>query len=260
MAEKRYVDITKRKNNFNRIELIIYIVLAIIFVGTLIYNMIAKELFDWPGWFIIGIVILMMITLRNIFYIRQLSGSEFLKPEIYQRYRFYIAFALLGFILAFFFLPGTILLKILPTALLKPYNFIFYFTIGFSFSLIALIINLHLPIRFRELELASAEENEVRRWRQDLDEEWRKFREADELTLQNLNKPGNPPPVEVDTMTSIRERMDYIIKYLDHVKRNQYILVARYDITGVKLIKSRVALQVLLAISLFVAIRILFLV
>jgi hypothetical protein len=260
MATKRYVDLNKRKLNFNRVELTIYVALAVIFGIILLYNILASELFAWPGWFIAGVAILIAVTIRNIFYIRQLSAFEFLKPETYQRYQFNIALALLGYVFSIFMLPGNILQVIMSGTFFKPWNFLVLFFAGLILGLIGLIFNLHFPIRRRELELVDEEREQVKKWRQDLDDQLAKFRGTGELPLLDLTTPGNQPPVDVDTMTAIRERMDYIIKYLDHVRRNQYVIIARYDVTEVKLLKSQVALRLLLWVSVFLSIRILILI
>ena len=257
MENKRYVDLNKRKLNFNRIELAFYITLSAIFLIILLYNIFASELFAWPGWLIGGITILTLLTSRNIFYIRQLSAIEFLKAGTYQRYQFNVALALIGFVLAFFTLPGNLVLQALPAILISPYNLITYFLIGLLLGLFCIILNLHFPIRRRELELADEEKEQVKRWRQDLDDDLAKFRGTGELPIINLTTPGNPPPIEIDTMTAIRERMDYIIKYLDHVRRNQYVIIARYDISEVNLTKSQVTWRLLLFVTVLLSIRIL---
>ena len=256
MADVKYVDMQKRKLNFqSRIEPFSYGLLILIIIFIMIINIVKKGLFTSDGWLSIGLFILFFISFRNYFFIKQLSPIEFLKPDTYRRFQAMILLPLVGFILVTSLIPSTFIRDILPDSIPSPIDAIFYFLLGLALGTICIAVNLHIPMRSRDLELAFEEKEQVKKWRKNLDKEWEKFREVNEEELQKFSNP-DAPPTDISTLTIIRERMDSIVKFLHHVRRNQYVIIARHDITGNKLVQSQVTLRFLFLISIIVAIKI----
>lgn len=254
MAETRFVDIQRRKAAFqSQYELYLYLALGLGVVIALVMNALKVGLFAWQGWLAVGLLTLVAMSIRNYLYVKQLSALEFFKVETYRRAQVMIFISFLGLGLVIALLPRSAVLALLPPTVPFPLNAISYLLLALLAGVAVIAVNLHLPARSRDKELLFEEKENVSRMRRDLEEEWDKFRGESEETLSNLSRPGVPSPLETTTLTAIRVRMDHTVKYLEHVRRNQHIIIQRHhDGAEKNLILSQIAMRFLL-LTLFVA-------